>query len=544
MDSRMITALDAILTHDLVREVLIVVQPRLSIRIAIVLTLLSASARIALGTILVTLMAFEVWMVLWSRKVEKDFDERDARDREKERALKSANDRHDAILHEFERQLDVALLVQQLNEDQQRPPTNRRAPKNKQGQKEKVWVQELREQQKTTGVKIRTRLTQTSTQQADGSMIGHLAGNPGKMPPAPYHEHIVRCVIAIQFDDGNTLLSFYNASELVDEFIENVAETIVQHAITHGSCAGMDPPMPAYEAYNHFALFLMDPTNLLRYVNDNTIGYAKNGARSAQMVTEIHERDGETLRATTTGIDPSSDALHGIRRSYVRLLQVYALARVLLKLENNKTPSAKPRCPEPTLFAAYRKILPLLNRVACQDATPELDMVNFVDFGALWRDMVDNFAGDYGTYYFNMIQRTYRYNAYENGAGDNRDGDDINDGMYLLYFCSAPGEYTDDAQIPPWREMIECVQHLETINLDDGSMLNIFSNGVNNDNNNDNDSNNDDSSNNHSHSVEADAPSMRQHVLRYMEEQRRLCAILREKFLTPEHLRRPGPSRQ
>ncbi|CAK7567435.1 MAG: hypothetical protein SEPTF4163_005399 [Sporothrix epigloea] len=203
----------------------------------------------------------------------------------------------------------------------------------------------------------------------------------------------------LQVNDGQTYFTFSEVFVLVEDLIKDVADAVANHAITRGSCKDMTPPMPLYEAYNHFALFLSDPTSLDRFRQhedyDFTVAVEDGcAATSGLRVLGDQLQDRRFLQALDHSAKIEIDSLYQIHSSYAKLLQTYSLARVLCLLENQVTPMDQPACPMPASMNAYEKILPILRRLAFLRPQEGLLTMDWADFGRYWRNVVEEDYSD------------------------------------------------------------------------------------------------------------------------------------------------------
>ncbi|CAK7231336.1 hypothetical protein SCUCBS95973_007876 [Sporothrix curviconia] len=280
------------------------------------------------------------------------------------------------------------------------------------------------------------------------------------MPAEKFERHL----LAFDVDDGLTSLSFYDASDLVDELIDDVAAAVAAYAVTRGSCSDMHPAMPDHEAHNLFVLFLADPDNLHKFTAfeynaenqdpaDDRYGYHVAFDGAIQSLAE----DADT--------DPAADAVYCLRGSYVRLLQTYALARILVLLENEAAPMDQPACPLPPLLDAYDRLLPLLRRVACKLQDLGLPMFPWCEFGIYWRGCLepgrggrrqhqqgDAWADDSSTLWTPPSPPLYRYGPHHASDGTEQD---MGRGLCMVYLCTPPGKPMDAASIPSWRMLAD-----------------------------------------------------------------------------------------
>ncbi|CAK7269692.1 hypothetical protein SEPCBS119000_003700 [Sporothrix epigloea] len=210
-------------------------------------------------------------------------------------------------------------------------------------------------------------------------------------------------VSILQVIDGQTHFTFAGVSELIDELIQEVADAVAQHAVTRGSCSDMQPAMPLHEAYNHFALFLSDPTNLALYKNNedfDIMDAAADGYGATKAINALSlVRGGSPSTALPQNLRTISDreCFHQILRSYATFLQTYSLARILCLLEDQVTPMDQPACPMPPSIHAYERMLPILRRLAGMHSSECAWMLEWHEFGTYWRNIIENVSDDFAT---------------------------------------------------------------------------------------------------------------------------------------------------
>ncbi|CAK7272352.1 hypothetical protein SEPCBS57363_005087 [Sporothrix epigloea] len=156
----------------------------------------------------------------------------------------------------------------------------------------------------------------------------------------------------------------------------------------------MTPPMPLYEAYNHFALFLTDPASLDDYRQHEDCDFivaVEDGCAATNGLKVLGDQlqDRRFLQALDSSAKSEIENLYQIHCSYAKLLQTYSLARVLCLLENQVTPMDQPACPMPASMNAYEKMLPILRRLAFLRPQEGLLTVDWADFGRYWREVVE-----------------------------------------------------------------------------------------------------------------------------------------------------------